>query len=84
MLAPITLSFATTSTPITGSDKGSYESNLKIEGILLSKDNAASEGQISVTIPTPVMFTVNADGDVIAPAIGLSIVNNSCNYSATK
>ena len=81
MLAPTMTSFAAVPTVENGtlttqSDSGAYQSELSIEGTVYTSSGQAPAGQLSVTLPTKIGFTIDADGSFI-PATGMSIKNDS-------
>ncbi len=80
MLAPTMTSFASTTavenTTINQSDSVAHQSDLTIEGTVFNSSGQAPAGQLSVTLPTKIGFTIDADGSFI-PATGMSIKNAS-------
>ena len=65
---------------VTGSDLGTYSSELNLEGTVLNANNQAPEGQLNVTLPTTISFVVNTDSDLTTASQNFEIVNNSsCN-----
>ncbi|WP_317327188.1 hypothetical protein [Turicibacter sanguinis] len=82
MLAPTVSTFAATDNVVSGSQHERFESNLNITGSVYGQDNTAPSGQISMTLPSAVQFTVYEDNSVIG-ASGMKIKNNSSDVNVT-
>lgn len=82
MLAPAVTTFASTDTTVTGNQNQPINSELNINGQVFNDAGEAPSGQISMTLPTAVAFSVYSDGTFIG-ANGMKVKNNSSDVNVT-